>query len=109
MSTTERIVERTAHPHIVKIPGVCGGRAIVEGTRIAVWHVVEYYYTVRMSVEEILLDWDHLLPAQVFDALAYYHDNREEIEQARWENSYERWKDDPSHAAAAGRAEAAPQ
>lgn len=80
-------------PHIVKINGVCGGAAIIEGTRIAVWHIVEYYYKVGMSVEEFLLEWNYLKPAQVFDALAYYHDHREEIDKLRRENSYEHWKD----------------
>jgi uncharacterized protein (DUF433 family) len=82
-----------SYPHIVKIDGVCGGRAIIEGTRIAVWHIVGLYYKLGMSVEEILLDWDYLSPAEVFSALAYYHDNREEIERDRWENSYEYWKE----------------
>jgi hypothetical protein len=27
----------------------------------------------------------------VFSALAYYHDHKEEIDQARYENSYEYW------------------
>jgi uncharacterized protein (DUF433 family) len=71
MSASEKHhVQRTEHPHIVKIEGVCGGEAIIEGTRIAVWHVVDFYYRVGLSVEEILLDWDALTPAQVFDALA---------------------------------------
>lgn len=83
---------RTPHPHIVKIAGVCGGAAIIEGTRIAVWHIVGYYYKVGMSVEAILSDWDYLTPAQVFDALAYYHDNRQEIDRLIQENSYEFWK-----------------
>ena len=69
------------------------------GTRIAVWHIVAYYYKVGMSVEEILADWDSLTPAQVFDALAYYHDNREEIDRARRENSYDFWKERQPHAA----------
>jgi uncharacterized protein (DUF433 family) len=83
---------RTSHPHVVKVDGVCGGRAIVEGTRIAVWQLVEYYYRAGMSVEAILADWDALSPAHVFDALGYYHDNREEIEQTRRENSYDHWQ-----------------
>jgi len=91
--------QRTDHPHIVKIEGVCGGDAIIEGTRIAVWHIVEYYYKVGMSVEEILADWDYLTPAQVFDALAYYHDNREEIDRVRRENDYEYWQEQYAHAA----------
>ena len=88
-----RRAQRTTHPHIVKIPGVCGGEAIIEGTRIAVWHIVGYYYKVGMSVETILSDWDYLTPAQVFAALAYYHDNRLEIDRLIRENSYEYWKE----------------
>lgn len=86
-----RGVQRTAHPHIVKIDGVSSGQAIVEGTRIAVWHLVEFYYRAGMSAEAVLADWDTLSPAQVFDALGYYHDNRDEIDRARRENSYEHW------------------
>ncbi|MGH8598297.1 MAG: DUF433 domain-containing protein, partial [Gammaproteobacteria bacterium] len=93
MNAQNRVIQRTDHPHIVKINGVCGGAAIIEGTRIAVWHIVEYYYKVGMSVEEFLLEWSYLKPAQVFDALAYYHDHREEIDKLRRENSYEYWKE----------------
>ena len=91
MSTPERTIQRTAYPHIVKIDGVCGGQAIIEGTRIAVWNIVGYYYKVGMSVEEILADWDYLTPAQVFGALAYYHDNKDEIDRVRQQNSFEYW------------------
>jgi uncharacterized protein (DUF433 family) len=91
-ANSERTVERTAYPHIVKVEGVCGGDAIVEGTRIAVWHVAGYYYQAGMSVEDILRDFPQLTPAQVFAALAYYHDHKEEVDRARYENSYEHWK-----------------
>lgn len=89
MNTTDRKVHHTAYPHIVKVGGVCGGQAVIEGTRIAVWHIVGYYYKVGMSVEEILAEWDYRTPAQVFSALAYYHDNKEEIDRVREQNSYE--------------------
>ena len=98
MSAETRKIQRTAYPHIVKIEGVCGGDAIIEGTRIAVWHMVECYYKLGMSVEDILHDWDYLTPAQIFSALAYYDDNREEIDRARWENSYEYWQEHFAHA-----------
>ncbi len=92
--------KKTAYPHIAKVDGVLGGEAIIEGTRIAVWHIVGYYYKVGMSVEDILAEWNYLKPAQVFSALAYYHDNKEEIDAVRDENSYERWKQEHlSHAA----------
>jgi uncharacterized protein (DUF433 family) len=92
MSTKSKQVSSTAYPHIVKVEGISGGQAIIEGTRIAVWHIVGYYYKVGMSVEDILAEWDYLKPAQVFSALAYYHDNKQEIDTIREENSYEHWK-----------------
>ncbi len=93
MSVKETAVHSMAYPHIVKVEGVCGGEALIEGTRIAVWHIVGYYYKVGMSVEEILAEWDYLTPGQVFSALAYYHDNREEIERVRQQNTYEHWQE----------------
>jgi uncharacterized protein (DUF433 family) len=101
MSAKEKVVHRTEYPYIVKVEGVCGGEAIIEGTRIAVWHIVGYYYKVGMSVEDILADWNYLAPAQVFSALAYYHDHKEEIDRVREENSYERWQQEQLAYAAA--------
>jgi uncharacterized protein (DUF433 family) len=97
MGTHEKTVRRTPYPHIMKIDGVCGGEAIIEGTRIAVWHIVGYYYKVGMSIEEILAEWDYLTPAQVFSALAYYHDNKKEIDWVRHQNSYEYWQEHYAH------------
>jgi|SRR3954451_17930613 len=97
-SVKEPKVERTAYPHIVKVEGVCGGKAIIEGTRFAVWHLVNHYYENGMTVEAILAEWNYLTPAQVFSALAYYQDNKEEIDQIRRENSYEYWHAQPAHA-----------
>ena len=92
MSTKTRVVRQTEYPHIVKVNGILGGEAILEGTRIAVWHIVGYYYKVGMSVEDILAEWSYLNPAVIFSALAYYHDHKEEIDRVREENSYERWQ-----------------
>lgn len=85
-------IQKTEYPHIIKADGVCGGAAIIEGTRIAVWHIVGYYYKVGMSVEEIVADWDTLTPTQIFSALAYYHDHQTEIDQLRQQNSYEAYQ-----------------
>ena len=95
----KRPIQPTAYPHVVKIDGVCGGQAVIEGTRLAVWHIVDYYYKVGMAVEDIVLDWDYLTPAQVFSALAYYHDHQLEIDALRERNSYEYWKEHHAHAA----------
>ncbi len=101
MSAKSRVVRQTVYPHIVKVDGVCGGQAIIKGTRIAVWHIVGYYYRTGVSVEDILAEWNYLKPAQVFRALAYYHDNKQEIDEAREQNSYEHWQQEQhAHAAA---------
>lgn len=92
-------VQRTSYPYIVKIDGVCGGQAVIKGTRIAVWHLAGYYYRVGMSVEEIVAEWNYLTPAQVFSALAYYHDHKAEIDAVRQQNSYEHWQQEYAHAA----------
>lgn len=89
MNTIQPPVQKTAHPHIVKIEGVCGGQAIIEGSRIAVWHIVEYYYKLGLSIEDIVMDWNYLTPAQVFSALAYYHDHADENDAVREQNTYE--------------------
>ena len=98
MNKTDKSFQFTTYPHVVKIDGVCGGEAIIEGTRIAVWHIVDYFYKVGMSIDEILADWDYLKPVQLFSALAYYHDNKEEIDRVRQENSFEYWQEHHAHA-----------
>jgi len=50
----------TEHPHIERVEGVCGGEPVIEGTRI---------------------------PVQ--DAIGYYHNHKEEIERAIYQNSEE--------------------
>jgi uncharacterized protein (DUF433 family) len=101
VSKRRREIQRTEYPHIVKVEGVCGGQAIIDGTRIAVWHLVGYYYKVGMSVEDILAEWNYLKPAQVFSALAYYHDHKQEIDELREQNSYEHWQQEQAARAAA--------
>lgn len=71
---------RTEYRYITHAPGICGGRPIIKGTRTAVKSVVGYY-KMGLSVEEILEGLPHLTPAQVFEALSYYHDHQAEIEQ----------------------------
>ena len=71
---------KTEHPHITKKEGVCGGSPIIEGTRISVRHIA-VMYKAGESVEDILNAHSHLNAAQVHDAISYYLDHMEEIEQ----------------------------
>lgn len=66
---------------IESIPGVCGGRPCVAGTRIPV-HRVAGYYRLGYAPEEILGVLNSLTLPQVYAALAHALANPEETEQA---------------------------
>jgi uncharacterized protein (DUF433 family) len=80
--------ELTAHPYIVRVKGVCGGRPVITGSRISVRHIAQLYKA-GDSVEEILQAHPHLNPAAVYDAISYYLDHQQEIEQEIAENRLE--------------------
>ena len=85
-------VTGTDHPHIVKVERVCGGRPVIDGTRLDVRTIVSYY-KMGMTPEEFLSQWNYITPAQYFDALSYYFDNKDEIETYILENhkAYEKY------------------
>jgi len=68
-----------SYPHIAKTPGVCGGKACIAGTRIRVNNVV-FLHKDGANDEKIREAYPDLTPAQIHAALAYYYDNREEID-----------------------------
>jgi uncharacterized protein (DUF433 family) len=80
-----------SYPHIVKIPGYCGGKAAIDNTRVRVADVVAAHQR-GLSPEQILVSYEHLTIGQVHAALGYYYDNRDEIEEtfARDEAEYAR-------------------
>jgi len=73
-------VAKTVATHVTKDPGVCGGKACIDSTRIRVMDIVLLqrqglkpekmieYFSVPLSL------------AQVHGALAYYYDHPKEIE-----------------------------
>jgi len=81
-------VTRTEHPHIVRAEGVCGGDPVIEGTRITVW-VVADAHKFGKAIDEMLDDWPHVNRAQLYDALSYYYDHKEETDKRIQENSLE--------------------
>ena len=70
----------TTYHYITQVPGTCGGSPIIRGTRTSVKSLVGYY-KLGLSVEEMLEELPHLTPAQIHEALSYYHDHVTEIEQ----------------------------
>jgi uncharacterized protein (DUF433 family) len=65
---------------LVRSPDVCGGRLRIDGTRMTVNQVV-IWYKQGHTPEEIGDQYPHLTLAQIYTTLAYYHVNRDEIEE----------------------------
>lgn len=73
-------METQIRSRVVKKPEICGGSPTIEGTRIRIMDIVEEYEFLGTPPEEIAEEFGISL-AQVFSALAYYHENREEIQE----------------------------
>ncbi len=67
--------------HIVSTPGTCGGRPRIAGSRIRVQDIVVWHEVHGLSPDEIVSQFPGLTLADVYAALTYYHDHREEIRQ----------------------------
>ena len=80
------VAQPFSYPYITSDPNIANGVAIIEGTRITVRCIAEYYQ-MGMSVDEILSSLSHLTISQVHSALAYYFDYQNEIDQERAEAS----------------------
>ncbi|QIZ69838.1 DUF433 domain-containing protein [Oxynema aestuarii] len=72
-------MEMVITEHIEITPGVCGGKPRIAGHRIKVQDIVIWYEEMGMSPDEILYHHPSISLADVYAALAYYHDHREEI------------------------------
>ena len=67
--------------HVVTTPGVAGGKPRIAGHRITVQDIAVWHERLGLSADEIATA--HALSlADVYAALAYYHDHRDEIDQA---------------------------
>ncbi|MDO9287504.1 MAG: DUF433 domain-containing protein [Thermodesulfovibrionales bacterium] len=73
-------VTKSEHLYIEKDPAKYEGKAVIKGTRIPAASIINHYRS-GMSVEEILEGYPSLSPAQLFDALSYYFDHKEEIDR----------------------------
>jgi uncharacterized protein (DUF433 family) len=65
---------------ITKTPGICGGRACIAGHRIRVLDIVVWHERRGYSPDEIVDMFPGITLAEVYAALAYYFENRDEID-----------------------------
>lgn len=73
-------VTRISTEHITKTAGVCGGKACIAGSRVRVLDVVVWHEHEGKSPEDVAAMFPSITLADVYAALAYYLDNREEIQ-----------------------------
>lgn len=66
--------------HIELTSDTCGGKPRIAGTRIRVQDVVIWHERMGISTDEIVSRYPQLTLADVYAALAYYHDRRELID-----------------------------
>ena len=76
MATVSSISE-----HIEITPGTCGGRPRIAGHRITVQNIVICHERMGMCPDEIVGAYPTITLADVYAALAYYHDHRDEIRE----------------------------
>ena len=82
---------KVEHAYIERALGVQGGRPVIKGTRTPVKGIV-IYHRMGATPEEILIKLPHLNLAQIYDALSYYYDSKDKIDNDIDADSEERIK-----------------
>ncbi len=77
MSST---ITSTVQTRLESRPEVCGGRPCIAGTRIRVQDVFVWHELQGQTADEIVSRFPQLSMADVYAALAYYWDHRDEIQ-----------------------------
>lgn len=73
---------------IVKTPGICGGSARIQGTRICVWHLSQCFEAIYPEEVDAYLSRSHGITIdEVKAARRYYEENTEEVLRERVENA----------------------
>lgn len=75
------MVTKTLDQHIEITPDSAGGRPRIAGHRITVQNIAIWHEWMGRAVDEIATDYE-LSISDVYAALAYYHDHREEIDKS---------------------------
>jgi uncharacterized protein (DUF433 family) len=80
----QTVPERGA-ARIVRVPGICGGEPTVAGTRVPVRSVV-IQWQLYHDVDRLIQAFPRLDTAAIQTALAFYEENRAEIDRLIEEN-----------------------
>ena len=67
------------YPRIMPAPSTGNGEPMIKGSKIPV-RIIAGYYQMGMSEAEIIEGFPQLVPADIFSALAFYFDNKPEMD-----------------------------
>lgn len=86
--------------HIEVVDGAFGPKPRIRGSRIRVEDIMNWHEKGGMSAEQIVKDFPQLTHADVYAALAYYWDNKEEMDRMiaegdAWVEEYRRTHTSP--------------
>lgn len=73
--------------HIISRPEICGGRVCIAGTRIRVQDIYVWHELQGISADEIASRFEHISMADVYAALAYFWDHRDEMQSQMQEEA----------------------
>lgn len=80
-------MSQTKNEHIASKPNVCGGRPCIAGTRIRVQDIYVWHELQGQSADEIVSRFPQVTMADVYAALSYYWDHRDEMQQQMQEET----------------------
>jgi len=69
------------HPYVVIDRKICGGSPVIKGTRTRVVDIAIEYEYLNRTPDDIISAHPHLKLEQVHDALSYYYENRNELDE----------------------------
>jgi len=72
---------KVKHPYITENANVSQGSPVIQGTRTRIIDIIIEYEYLGKTPDEIVDAHPHLNLAQLHDAISYYYDYREEIDQ----------------------------
>lgn len=70
-----------SHPYITKKAEICGGSPIIKGTRMRVMDIAIEYDRLGYSPDHIIDLHPFLNLEQIHDALSFYYENRDALDQ----------------------------
>ncbi len=75
------ITKRPKHPYISINPKISKGSPIISGTRVRVIDIAIEYDRLGLTPDQIVDAHPHLTLEEVHDALSYYYENRDVLDE----------------------------